>query len=284
MTPAFRTYDFCPDGAASPLVFASPHSGRAYPADFLQTLACDVSDIRAIEDGWIDRAAVEAARALRSPLVAAHWGRAYLDLNRAPDELDPLLIESAPARPQSDRIRAGLGILPRLAHKGRPIRRGKMPLAAARARIEAVHAPYHSEIARLLGRARQRHGWAVLVDCHSMPSLTPHGGPAAEVVLGDRHGTSAAKALVERAGEALGRAYRVRQNMPYAGGFTTMHHADPAEGIHAIQVEFDRALYLDPLTLLPNEGFAGIAAALSKLGEALLTVGLPGESLPLAAE
>ena len=275
---------------ATALVLASPHSGRAYPPAFLAQTRLRVDQLRRAEDAFVDTL-VGAAPDRGVPLVAAHYGRAWLDLNRSADELDPSMFDTAPAPhpdQHGDRVRVGLGILPRIAAHGLDIYTGPLSLAHARARISAVHTPYHATLAALLDAAHARHGHAVLIDCHSMPTPLPgrHGTP--QIVLGDLHGRSAAPALVAAITDHFTRAgLRVVANDPYAGGYTTAAHGAPATGTHAVQIEIDRALYMDTARLRPNAGFAKITALMTGLIDRLL-VDMPrlglGAALRDAAE
>lgn len=284
MTPYSLT---APLDGRSPLLLASPHSGRHLPADFIAGSRLPVPTLRRLEDAHVDRLLAPAA-ALGIPLLAATHSRAVLDLNRAEDELDPGMFAGAvTARPRlTERVRRGYGLFPRIAAPDQPIHPGRLPAAQARARIEALHQPWHAALATGLAAARARHGHALLLDVHSMPTLD---GPApAGLVLGDRHGLSAAAPLVDWLEAAFTAAgLRVVRNNPYAGGYITECHGAPATGIHAVQLEFDRALYMNPHTLEPHEGFEPLAATIAGVTRALLQA-LPGlglgPALPLAAE
>jgi len=255
--------------AAGPLVLASPHSGREYPSGFIATTRLTLGQLRRAEDAYVDDM-LAGAVAAGVPLISAHYGRSWLDLNRDADELDPAMfvepLDDHPAQ-RGERVGAGLGVLPRIAAHGLDIYPGRLRLAEAHARLTAVHAPYHAALAGLLDRARRRHGFAVLIDCHSMPTPpATGGGRPPEVVLGDLHGNSAAPelmAVIESFWQAGG--WRVSRNTPYAGGFTTAAHGAPAQSIHAVQLELDRMLYMDPGRLRPHDGYARIATALTAL-------------------
>ncbi len=252
-----------------PLVMASPHSGREYPPAFLAAARLGQQALRRAEDPLVDEL-LEGVAAV--PVLRARYARAYLDLNRAADELDPAMLDGAPLHParHTDRVAAGLGVLPRVAGQGMDIYRRRLVPAEAAARIEALHRPWHARIAELLDRARARHGYAILLDCHSMP--TPHGAAAPQIVLGDRHGSSAGEALVALIETHFREAgWRVGRNIPYAGGHTTEFHGRPAEGLHAVQIEIDRSLYLEPYRLQRNARFGDVAAALSALATRLVT-------------
>lgn len=252
----------------APLVLSSPHSGRDYPAAFLAQTRLTMAQLRRAEDAFVDELAVGAA-ALGVPLLAARYGRAWLDLNRGAEELDPaMFVDPLDAHPSqaSDRVQAGLGVLPKVAAQGLDIYAGRVRAADAAERIGAVYRPYHMKLAELLEAARRQHGFAVLIDCHSMPAPTPASGGAPQIVVGDLHGTSAALKLVERIERRCRLAgLRVARNTPYAGGHTTAFHGRPEAGVHAVQIEIDRTLYMDPVRLVQHMGFARIEAMLTDL-------------------
>lgn len=258
---------------ASPLVMASPHSGRDYPAAFLAQTRLGMAQLRRAEDAFVD-SLLDGAAALGVPVLAARYGRAWLDLNRDAAELDPGMFTDAPPRDAitpTDRVSAGLGVLPRIAAHGLDIYAARLPLAEARARIAAVHTPWHARLAEFCAAARARHGFAILLDCHSMPSPAPAPGGAAQVVLGDLYGVSAAPALVAFSeAHFRGEGLRVARNAPYAGGYTTARHGDPAGGVHVVQIEVDRALYMEPARLARHAGFGRVAAAFTSLARALM--------------
>lgn len=259
---------------AGPVVLASPHSGRDYPAAFLAQTRLNVSQLRRAEDAYVDElvgGAVEAG----AQLAAARYGRSFLDLNRAADELDPaMFVDSQKSADNhvTERVAAGLGLLPRIAGHGLEIYAGRLTLAEARARIEAVHRPWHDLLDQLTSEALVRHGYVVLLDCHSMPTpVTPYGSAAPQFVLGDLHGRSAAPALVAAIERSLRLdGWRVVRNQPYAGGYTTARHGRPSAGVHTVQIEIDRSLYMDPARLMPHGGFNRIAASLRRIVEILL--------------
>lgn len=268
-----------------PLVMASPHSGTDFPAGFLAASRLGLPQLRRAEDPFVD-ALLDGVVGV--PVLRARYGRAFLDLNRAADELDPAMFDSplSIASQWSDRVAAGLGVLPRIAGQGLDIYRRRLDPAEAEARLAAFHRPWHARIAELLAQARARHGYAILLDCHSMPQ--PSGMLPPQIVLGDRFGTSASAALVtliEQHFTAAG--WRVARNKPYAGGHTTEFHGNVANGIHAVQIEIDRGLYMDTLRFARNGGFAGVAAQLAGLAK-LVVMAAPrldlGPELREAAE
>ncbi len=276
-----------------PLLLSSPHSGRCYPAEFLARVRLGIEHLRRLEDAWIDVLLKPALAATGATMVAATYGRSLIDLNRAPDELDPDMFAAGLVPPPPaiarDRIAAGLGILPRVAGPGQNIYARRVDLDDANARIANIHRPYHQELTSRLAAMRQQFGFAVLIDCHSMPSLPPRDdGPGANIVLGDQHGRSAHPALSACIADSItAQGLSLVRNHPYAGGFTTTHHAAPLDGIHVLQVEIDRALYMDQQRLTPHNGFdetaQRLAVALQVMAARLGDLGL-GAKTPLAAE
>ena len=232
---------------ATPIVLNSPHSGRDYPADFLAASRLDALALRRSEDAFVDEL-FSPGVALGAPLLRALFPRAYIDVNREPYELDPQMYsDSLPpfANTRSLRVAGGLGTVPRVVGDAQPIYRGPLASAEALARVERLYRPYHAELTGLIDDAAAAFGVAILVDCHSMPSSAVESGQA-DFVVGDRFGASAAPWVsdaVVGALQALG--YVVRRNKPYAGGFITEHYGAPAYQRHAVQIEINRALYLD---------------------------------------
>lgn len=274
------------DGA-QPLLLASPHSGRHLPADFLAGARVDVHALRRMEDAHVGDLLAPAAAA-GIPLLEATHSRAVIDLNRGEDELDPVMFAGAVVRnPRlTDRVRRGYGLFPRVAAPGQPIHSGRIAPQVAARRIAALHVPWHGAISQGMQAARARHGFAVLLDLHSMPRLD---GPApAALVLGDLNGRSAAPALVDWLDRAFSDAgLKVGRNVPYAGGHTTERHGAPSAGMHCVQLEFDRSLYMDQQSLALHDGAAALSGILVRLIPALLaalpTLGLGGDHR-LAAE
>ena len=270
-----------------PLLLASPHSGTHMPRAFLAGSRLSVPALRRIEDAHVGQLLAPSA-ALGIPLLEATHSRAVIDLNRGEDELDPAMFD-APVTPNprlTERVRRGYGLFPRIAGANQPIHSGRLPAALATMRIETLHRPWHSSIAQGLASAHRRHGHAVLLDVHSMPTVEGH--LPAQLVLGDRHGSSASAALVDWLdGHFRSVGLRTARNAPYAGGFTTEWHGQPASGVHAVQLEFDRSLYMDPGSLMPHSGFAPLAAmiacAMAGLLDAIPSLGLEN-AMRLAAE
>lgn len=239
-----------PSSLAGPIVCNSPHSGRSYLASFLSQSRLELSVLRRSEDTFVDELFGDAVR-LGVPMMRAHFPRSFLDVNREPYELDPRMFDGRLppfANTRSLRVAGGLGTVARIVGDAREIYDRRLPVDEALTRIERYYKPYHRELRRLITRAQARHGFAVLLDCHSMPSNTnAHDErPRADIVLGDRYGTSCALIVTEVIESALRNlGYTVLRNKPYAGGFITEHYGDPATGFHAIQIEINRALYMD---------------------------------------
>ena len=260
---------------AAPLIFASPHSGRRYPADLLANTRVGLLSLRRSEDAYVDELFAGAA-AHGACVLSATIARAYLDLNRDPAELDPDMFETRPPRamPGSARVQAGLGAIPRVGGDGRAIYRRKLTLADAARRIEAIHAPYHAMLGNLIDETKSVFGCAVLIDCHSMPS-SARGAHQPDIVLGDRFGASCHASVTALAEAALRRmGYRVARNAPVAGGHTAQTYGRPSRRTHALQSEINRALYLDERTLERTSGFTRVRADMSRLAESLSAAAL----------
>jgi N-formylglutamate amidohydrolase len=234
----------------------------------------DAAAIRRSEDVWVDRLIAEGP-AHGATLILARLARVFVDVNREAWELDPAMFsdELPPfARSRSARVAAGLGAIARIVAEGEEVYARKLTFAEARTRIDGVHQPYHAALRSLVESAVSRHGGAILVDFHSMPSAAACRavGRSCDIVLGDRFGGACApalSALVETELAALG--YSVARNSPYAGGYTTEHYGDPARGVHAVQIEINRSIYVDEASLWPTAGFATLKADLERLFAAL---------------
>lgn len=253
-------------------VFASPHSGTVYPPGMGADPALAEASLHSAEDALVDRLIAPGVD-LGATVVLGRLGRAWVDLNRDPADLDPMLIEGVAEGPISARTAAGYGVIPRLTGDGRPLYDRRLTLDEARDRIVRTHAPYHQALTDRMEAARARHGEAVLVDWHSMPARATQaagGARGPDVVLGDRHGSSCSAELtrrLRRAFEALG--WRVALNQPYAGGWTTQSWGRPSEGFHAVQIELNRALYFDEAARSPGPGWSrtekGVARVIADL-------------------
>ena len=265
------------DRQTSPLVLASPHSGTHYPADLLAASRLDPLSLRRSEDSYVDEI-FGAAPGLGAPLLKAHFARAYLDPNREPFELDPAMFEDALpdfVNRHSPRVRVGLGTIARVVASGEEIYARKLRFAEAAQRIERLYRPYHRALAQLVEATRNRFGYYLLLDCHSMPSTTlpPRAGLGrgrVDIVLGDCHGTSCDPIVADTAQRVLmDKGYAVVRNAPYAGGFTTTHYGKPGEGGHCLQIEIGRGLYMDERSYERKAFFAQLARDMRDLTLAL---------------
>jgi len=263
-----------PEAQIAPFVLCSPHSGRVYPRSFLELSRLSPLSLRKSEDCFVDELFAPVS-AEGIPLIAARFPRAFLDVNREPYELDPeLFIDPLPdyANTQSVRVAGGLGTIARIVADGEEIYRGKLPLASGLARVEQLYIPFHTALGDLIEATRRRFGYAILLDCHSMPSasMAPAGGPRPDVVLGDRFGASADCKITRFLKDALyGLGYEVHMNRPYAGGYITEHYGRPSRDVHAVQIEVNRGLYLDERTLRPTPAFDELQRDLKSLAAPL---------------
>jgi N-formylglutamate amidohydrolase len=259
-----------PAARVLPLVVASPHSGSDYPADFVAGSRLDPLTLRRSEDAFVDEI-FGAAPALGVPLLAARFPRAYLDVNREAYELDPAMFADALpdyVNVRSPRVRMGLGTIARVVASGEEIYGGKLCFAEAEERVETLYRPYHAALARLIAETEDAFGCCLLVDCHSMPSGASGGGgrAAPDIVLGDCHGAACAPEIVEAARRHLSRrGFAVALNTPYAGGFTTGHYGQPRQRRHALQIEINRAIYMDERSYRRRPGFAQLSEDMAEL-------------------
>ena len=268
LTPPFALLR--PEEQLTPTVFCSPHSGRVYPKAFLEASRLDPHTLRKSEDCYVDQL-FEPVVGLGAPLIAAHFPRAYLDVNREPYELDPELFHGRLpdfANTQSARVVGGLGTIARIVADTQEIYRERLAVGAAFERIERLYRPFHAALADILQQTRRQFGFAVLIDCHSMPSASmgqPPGGRP-HFVLGDRFGASCDGKLTRFIRDVLqGAGYEVQINRPYAGGFITEYYGNPARGVQCLQLEINRALYLDEATLHKSKDFGKLQCALSDM-------------------
>jgi N-formylglutamate deformylase len=265
-----------------PAIFNSPHSGKVYPQAFLVATRLDLATLRRSEDCFVDEL-VRGVVDRGFPLMRAHFPRCYIDVNREPYELDPRMFEGrlpAFANTRSMRVAGGLGTVARVVGDAQEIYSQRISVDDALRRIEMLYKPYHRALRRLFARAHQAFGAAILVDCHSMPSAgsAKDERPRADVVLGDRYGTSCAGAVSETVESTLREfGLSVSRNKPYAGGFITEHYGNPAAGLHAIQLEINRALYMDERRFERNANFQSLAGKLELLADRL--AGIPMEEL-----
>jgi N-formylglutamate amidohydrolase len=272
LSPPFEVLE--PAELRAPLVFNSPHSGSVYPEDFLSASRIDLATLRRSEDSFMDELIGDLS-GRGFAVVRVNFPRSYVDVNREPYELDPrMFVGRLPsfANTRSMRVAGGLGTIPRVVGDGQEIYRERLSVEDALLRIDALYKPYHRALRRLINRVHQTFGTSVVVDCHSMPSIgVSRDEPRRpDMVIGDRYGTSCAAFLadiVEDTMTSLG--YSVGRNKPYAGGFITEHYGNPASGLHAIQLELNRAIYMDERRREHGPNFAQVSADFGKLADAL---------------
>ena len=255
-----------PSTLTSGVVFALPHSGRDYGVSFLNQSILDKISIRSSEDAFLDQL-IDGIEKYGAPKIIANAPRAFIDLNRSTDELDPALISGIKNNIRSPRISSGLGVIPRVVSHGKEIYRGKLSLEQAQSRIEYYWKPYHKDLANLLKRAQSIYGQSLLIDMHSMPheavSTQSSFIKAPEIVVGDRFGMSSDPEFTNLIVSILKQhGFRVAKNTPFAGAFITKHHGKIKDRTHAIQLEIDRSLYMDEERVLPNSGFEKLKSQL----------------------
>ena len=286
--PSFKVLQ--PAQQRVPFVFNAPHSGRIYPEELRNASRLTAQQLRRSEDVLVDHL-FECVVEIGAPFLVAQFPRAWLDVNREPYELDPKLFgERLPghANIRSMRVSGGLGTVPRLVAEDLEIYEEKPTLNDALHRIETVYRPYHETLRRLMAKSAVEFGYAILVDCHSMPSRGGRNEKSRrpDIIIGDRYGTSCngviSRDLVRRFAD---HGYTVTRNKPYAGGFITEHYGRPLKGLHAIQIEINRALYLDETTLRPTAGFERLRRDIATIMSHFVSLPDNGlESAPIAAE
>lgn len=281
-------YTLCePVAQTTSVIFASPHSGRDYPWEFLGRSVLDERVIRSSEDAFVDLL-FEDAPNYGAPLLTATAPRAFIDLNRSAEELDPALIEGVRKSSHNPRVTSGLGVIPRVVANGRPIYSGKLTQEEARERLRDHWHPYHNRLQSLLDSTRASFGEAILIDCHSMPheaidSAGTGDTPHPEIVLGDRFGAAAGQHIVDRIEAAFAAAgLRVTRNSPFAGAYTAQHYGRPSKGQHVIQIEIDRALYMNERLIRPSGNFPAFQALIRGVMAEISEIGR--RDVPVAAE
>ena len=269
-----------PEYQTAPLVFSSPHSGRDYPVDLVAASKLDALVLRRSEDAFVDEI-FAAAPDFGAPILCALFPRAYVDANREAYELDPTMFDGPipdHVRTKSPRITAGLGTIPRVVPDGIEIYRSKLEYDNARRRIERIHHTYHQTLDHLIKLTKGDFGAAILIDCHSMPSfgspgVRSHSLKNVDIVLGDNHGISCTTKITNTAEDTLAAmGYRVKRNTPYAGGFITRYYGQPQKGVHALQIEINRSLYMDELTIQRGPGLSNLIRDMNLLIQALVEI------------
>ncbi len=280
---------FRPAQQRVPFIFNAPHSGRAYPPELRNASPLTAQQLRRSEDVFVDHL-FDSVVEIGAPFLVAHFPRAWLDVNREPYELDPkLFTERLPAHAniRSMRVSGGLGTIPRLVAENLEIYNEKQSLANALDRIETVYRPYHEALRKLMAKTVVTFGYAILVDCHSMPS---RGGrneheKRPDIIIGDRYGTSCngeiSRNLIRQFAD---HGYTVTRNKPYAGGFITEHYGRPLKGLHAIQIEINRSVYLDETTLQPTARFENLRNDIASIMAHFVSLPDSHFEAPIAAE
>ena len=264
---------FHPVKQSIPFVFASPHSGRFYPKEFVAASQLDPLRLRRSEDSFVDDL-FAGAPDIGAPLLTARYPRAYVDPNRETFELDPCMFsDDLPGYVNIDSVRvsAGLGTIARVVTNGEEIYDHKLTFAEAKERIDQIYTPYHDALKQLVIQTKATFGKCILIDCHSMPSTgrpmeEDPGSKRVDIVLGNNHGNACAPELMQFVDEQFtDLGLTVRRNNPYSGGYTTRHYGRPHDGVHALQIEINRALYMDEVSIRKHTGFEGLVGKITIL-------------------
>ena len=283
--PAWRKFERT--GATAPLLLTSPHSGSLYPEHMRENLKVAIEDLTRTEDAFVDEL-FESAPHAGASMISAVYARSFVDLNRDARELDPAMIKGRPPRATSiltPRVEAGLGCLPRVGASGKDIYKNLLSSDEVEARLSQIHDSYHSEVRRELIELRETWGEAFLLDCHSMPSVQPGRRPLPDIVLGDRFGSSCGSRLIGLAERTLRKmGYSVARNAPYAGGYTTRLYGRPRSGIHALQIEINRKLYMNERSVQKSENFGIIRKDMAELTAIIAEFARSNSGMQLAAE
>ncbi len=257
----------------SGVIFASPHSGSIYPRSFTDRSVLSIAQLRKNEDIFIDKLFASCVKQ-GAPLLAAQFPRCYVDVNRSEDELPPEWSVS-PTRPTA-RAQAGLGVIPTHINESTAIYKRPLEAEIAQLRLSHLYRPYHNALQDLIADCMSRFGQVLLIDCHSMPGFSPMGARRPDIILGDRFGKAChpdTLTRVQRIFRASG--YSVAVNYPYAGGFVTQHYGRPEAGIEALQIEVNRDLYLNPVTLAPKRGYEDLATNLEHILHEIVHTAIP---------
>ena len=269
---------FLPFIQTTSVIFASPHSGRNYSRDFIQMSILDDQALRLSEDAFMDVLAAPVVN-YGSPLLVALVPRAFVDLNRDVDELDPALIEGVKGQLNNFRVSSGLGVIPRVVSNRQEIYRGKISIKEVNWRIKSYWEPYHVILTNLIQTTQKNFGQSILVDCHSMPSAPVKENPQTllnhpEVVLGDRFGSSTSPLIADRIEGLFKKSgLTVGKNIPFSGAFITQQYGRPCKNKHAVQIELNRSLYLDEDLIQPSSNFAEFKNLLSTVFKQISDMG-----------
>lgn len=268
------------------VIVSSPHSGRDYPQWALAESRLSLAELRSSEDAFVDHF-VRPAQVAGAVALIARVPRSIVDLNRGPDELDPLVIRNLRKKALNPRVIAGLGVIPRVVSGGRVIRNEPLTEGQAQARVDAFWRPYHAALRALIDEAMARFGGALVIDMHSMPrdALSSCAPPRPEIVIGDRHGRSAAPDVVRSVSRCFAQeGFRLLRNTPFAGAYIAQAYGRPLRNIHVMQVEIDRSLYMNERLIQPLLGFDGFTARMARIMQRLARLSPSGSALPIVAE
>jgi N-formylglutamate deformylase len=243
----------------SGIVIASPHSGRNYSCSVKEKSILDPTTLRSSEDAFVDEL-MDFAPDLGIPLICSEIPRAFVDLNRARDELDSAIIEGIRPNGQNPRVISGLGVIPRVVANGKEIYSGKLSKEAAFERLEKFWDPYHSKLSELLDRAYRQFGYSILIDAHSMPHEAilnaSTGFHTSQLVLGDRYGASCSPDIVNNLTMLISKnGLHASRNIPFSGAYIVQKYGRPELNRHAIQLEIDRSMYMDERKIQKLEKF-----------------------------
>jgi N-formylglutamate deformylase len=262
-----------PDVWRAGVVFASPHSGDVYPQTFRTASTLSAAQLRRNEDMFVDRL-VAGAVAAGAPLLRARFPRCYVDVNRAPDELPQAWCDT-PIK-ETARAQAGIGVVPTHIGERAPIYKRLPRRADAKARLESLYHPNHDALSGLIADAQAHFGQALLIDCHSMPGFAPMGSRRPDIVLGDRFGQSCHAETLSNIRHILqSEGFSVAVNYPYAGGYVTQNYGRPDKGVETVQIEINRDLYLNPVTLTAKRSYDATANRMTRVVGRIIDLRVP---------
>jgi N-formylglutamate amidohydrolase len=260
-----------PHGMVFPVILSSPHSGTHIPRSMLALTDLSTDKLRSSEDSFVDEL-FHPATALGLAMIKGRYSRAFIDLNREPWELDPRMFSKPLPRHingSTPRVLSGLGTIPRVVADGTEIYCEKLDPEEGIDRVARFYIPYQRALADLVEKAVDAHGAMLLLDCHSMPTSAMGNVKSqhqADIILGDRFGTTAAQDLVDKLEERFRQnGFSCRRNRPYAGGFITETYGLPRHNRHAIQIEINRGLYMNESKLAKHAGFAALQQSLTSV-------------------
>ena len=267
----FQIYSLTkPRKHTSNVIFNSPHSGRIYPTSFLNQARLQLHELRISEDAYVDKL-LESVSSLGSILLEACFPRSFVDVNRAPEELDSILIEGVGGKTTNSRVAAGLGVIPRTVGNGRDIYTRKISLGEAKSRLLDFYHPYHALLESLIFETKMDYGQTILLDFHSMPSdslrfFSNKRSNCPEIIIGDCYGSSCDAQITELVLDIFSsEGFNVVKNLPFSGGFITRHYGDPERDVHTLQVEINRSLYINEKDLTFAKDFGAFKKKLDKV-------------------